>query len=187
MALLQTVISENGIVVVDKRNVSINCLIPFTAETDKIIKVQVWDDECDAVIVSETLNTWFTQALGISCKLVFMPDDSLRKVDGRYAANDEITSTAWTFAACAENAVGRGVGGSLPFVKTSLQSAAASSTSFRAILLATVRRATRILSAVEFGAIDGVPLVRKQFMLLSLVQCVFTEALTLWLIFVVGG
>jgi hypothetical protein len=92
MALLQTVISEKGIVVVDKRNVSINCLIPFTVETDKIIKVQVWDDECDAVIVSETLNTWFTQALGISCKLVFMPDDSMRKVDDRYAANNEITS-----------------------------------------------------------------------------------------------
>ena len=111
----------------------------------------------------------------------------LTAATSRAIANDEITSTAWTFAACAENAVGRGVGGSLPFIKTSLQSAAASSPSFRAILLATVRRATRILSAVEYGAIDGVPLVRKQFMLLASVQCVFTDVLTLWLIFVVGG
>ena len=84
-------------------------------------------------------------------------------------SGDELTSLAWTFAACAENAVGRGVGGSLPFIKTSLQSAAAVSTSFRAILLATVRRATRVLSAVEYGAEDENSLVSNARVLLSFV------------------
>lgn len=92
MALLQTAITENGIAVTDKRNVLNSCMIPFAAETNETVKVQVWDDECDAQIVSDELNNWFTNTLGINCKLVFMPDDSMRKVDSRYAANNEITS-----------------------------------------------------------------------------------------------
>ncbi len=136
------------------------------------LKTTVWVGEAGAMVVAAE-----AIGLGISTgeqKTASFPpgmcaasasDDHIHLVCGGVAqfltaansqvSGDELNSTAWTFAACSENAVGRGVGGSLPFIKTSLQSAAASSTSFRAILLATVRRATRVLSAVEYGAEDG--------------------------------
>lgn len=92
MALLQTEITGEGIKITDKRNAASNCMIPFANETKEKIQVQVWDDTCEAELVSDDLNKWFAAALQINCKLVFMPDDSMRKVDGRYALNNEITS-----------------------------------------------------------------------------------------------
>jgi uncharacterized protein YcbX len=92
MALLQTAVTPKGIKVTDKRNISNSCIIPFEGEENKIIKVQVWDDECVAELVCDNLDKWFSAALQLNCKLVFMPDSSMRKVDDNYAANNEITS-----------------------------------------------------------------------------------------------
>lgn len=50
-----------------------------------------------------------------------------------------------TFAACSENAIGSDSGGSLPFLRSSLQHAIVSSAPFRQILLASVRKAVRLL------------------------------------------
>jgi len=66
-----------------------------------------------------------------------------------------LTSTASTFAACSENAIGSDVGGSLSFIRTSLQSAVASSASFRRVLLAAVRRAIRLLAVTEYTSDEG--------------------------------
>lgn len=66
-----------------------------------------------------------------------------------------LTSTAVTFAACSENAIGSDVGGTLSFIRTSLQSAIASSASFRQVLLAAVRRAIRLLAVTEYQSDEG--------------------------------
>jgi uncharacterized protein len=92
MALLQTRISENGILVEDKRNPGTTVCIPFSPVFTETIKVQVWEDVCDAVLVNDTLNAWFSAALDITCRLVYMPDTAVRKVDSRYAFANEITS-----------------------------------------------------------------------------------------------
>lgn len=68
---------------------------------------------------------------------------------------NEFTSSNATFAACSENAIGREMGGALPFIKSSLQSCVASSASFRQVLIAAVRRAIRILSATEYASDEG--------------------------------
>lgn len=92
MALLQASISGHGIVVEDKRKPgNCNC-IPFLTTSTRGAKVQVWDDICDAVFVSNELDTWFSEALNVKCRLVYMPDESKRSVDKKYAAADEITS-----------------------------------------------------------------------------------------------
>ena len=67
-------------------------IIPFTTLSEKKIKVTVWDDVCDAIEVSDAHNEWFSNMLNTKCKLVYMPNDSLRPVDKQYAANNEITS-----------------------------------------------------------------------------------------------
>jgi uncharacterized protein YcbX len=64
----------------------------FLDEISKI-EVTVWDDTIEAFEVSETISGWFTKLLGFSTRLIYMPDESERKLDTRYAiTGDEITS-----------------------------------------------------------------------------------------------
>ena len=60
-----------------------------------------------------------------------------------------------SLAACAEAALGSDGGGSLVFLRNSLQAAAANSSAFRKVLIAAVRRSVRLLSSVESDAAVG--------------------------------
>ena len=60
-----------------------------------------------------------------------------------------------TFAACAEAAICSEAGGSISFVRSGLQNAAATSRLFRQVLLAAVRRAVRLLAAIEYDSEEG--------------------------------
>lgn len=85
MALLQTNISENGISLFHIDNIHDRALIPFSGYEGEKLAVKVWDDWCQAVYVSRDLDKWISEQLQVKCRLVFMPDDSLRRVDSRYA------------------------------------------------------------------------------------------------------
>ena len=64
----------------------------FKGGTAKI-KVTVWDDVIDAFEVSSDISEWFTKLLKFSARLVYMPDDSERKLDPDYSiTGNEITS-----------------------------------------------------------------------------------------------
>lgn len=56
--------------------------------------VRIWNDTCPAVAVSEEADRWFSEALATDCRLVFMPDDSLRPLDPQYAKPGEFVSFA---------------------------------------------------------------------------------------------
>jgi uncharacterized protein len=85
MALLQTSITENGIALFHVNDIHERTIIPFYGQRGERIKVQVWNDICDAVLVSNDIDRWISDRLGLKCRLVYMPDDSLRKVDEAYA------------------------------------------------------------------------------------------------------
>ena len=87
MALLQTGITDKGIAVWHKHNSIDQIVIPFLAPAGEREIVAIWNDQCEAVFISQQLDAWFSSRLGIACRLVFMPDDSLRKVDTRYAVH----------------------------------------------------------------------------------------------------
>lgn len=53
----------------------------------KRTKIKVWEDECEALCCEDGAGEWFSQYLGVECRLVFMPDDSRREVDPDYAQN----------------------------------------------------------------------------------------------------
>ena len=90
MALFQTaVFSDHLAVTHKKKNLSIN--IPFLP-SEQTMMVQVWSDRCRARIVSTEVSEWFSDLLSIKCNLVFMPETTRRRVDGRYARDKEITS-----------------------------------------------------------------------------------------------
>jgi uncharacterized protein len=92
MAVLQTAETENGIKVFHKQDPQDAIIIPFDNENAEKINVVIFEDTCDAVEVGKKQNEWFSNMLQTNCKLVYMPDDTGRLVDKRYATNEEITS-----------------------------------------------------------------------------------------------
>jgi uncharacterized protein YcbX len=92
MALLKADVAEQGIVV--NHHSSEPILIPFDIEKQPLQQFAVWDDSCMGQYVSDTYDQWFSNALDMKCRLVYMPDDSEREVDQRYAKPGMITSFA---------------------------------------------------------------------------------------------
>lgn len=68
-------------------------LHPVFSDTASKIEVTVWEDTIDAFEVSQKTTDWFTKLLGFSVRLVYMPDESERKLDPDYTiTGNEITS-----------------------------------------------------------------------------------------------
>ena len=68
-------------------------LKPQFSEIISLVNVTVWDDEVAAWEVSKIANDFFTKALGMPIRLVYMPDESHRKTEVIYSLKgDEITS-----------------------------------------------------------------------------------------------
>ena len=97
MALLQVALSAEGLKVYHKKNKQSQIIIPFIPTSEKHVTVQIFEDTCDAIFVSDLIDEWFTQMLSLKCRLVYMPDSSLRMVDKEYGRNNEITSFADAF------------------------------------------------------------------------------------------
>lgn len=91
MALLKVSIHDEGLLVKNIRPGS-SFIIPFQPTATETTMVTVWSDRCRAQWVSTNADAWFSDQLGISCRLVYMPDATNRWVDSRYAHNKEITS-----------------------------------------------------------------------------------------------
>ncbi len=90
MALLKVSLSEDGLNVLNTTDGN-NLFVPYTPQKNEFFDVTVWDDTCTAQLVSDEADEWFTQALSVNCRLVYMPDDSHRPTDPRYTDNN-ITS-----------------------------------------------------------------------------------------------
>jgi uncharacterized protein YcbX len=65
------------------------------AECDGITtQVKVWDDVCEAVVCAQPINDWFSHFLGITCKLVYMHNESQRFLDATYNPGNSLVSFA---------------------------------------------------------------------------------------------
>lgn len=69
-------------------------LIPFHLERPTAVTVKIWASICEALLVGEFANAWFTDFLKTPCKLVYMPDETRRRVNPLYAVGDNIVSFA---------------------------------------------------------------------------------------------
>ncbi|MES2733665.1 MAG: MOSC N-terminal beta barrel domain-containing protein [Bacteroidota bacterium] len=86
MALLGVELVDDGLWVSHRQKETTLLFVPFATPNTAPISVVVWDDTCQALPVSDEADEWFSQALGKSCRLVYMPDDSVRRVDEKYVA-----------------------------------------------------------------------------------------------------
>ncbi|MGZ8537492.1 MAG: MOSC domain-containing protein [Flavisolibacter sp.] len=96
MCLLQPSITETGIKISLKKNF-VEFFLPFEGEESDEVIVQIWNDYCRARIVSKAANEWFSEMLSVSCRIVFMPEETKRSVDKTYAKNQEVTSFSDAF------------------------------------------------------------------------------------------
>ncbi|OQP63538.1 oxidoreductase [Niastella vici] len=92
MALLKVQIAATGLLVQNSSEPGAELLVPFDPATEESFTVTVWSNHCRAYRVSSAADAWFSKQLGISCKLVYMPESTHRFVDSRYAHQKEITS-----------------------------------------------------------------------------------------------
>ena len=93
MALLRTGIEHNELIVYQKHNPAEKLRLPLVPEPTSLTSmVNVWDDWCEGQYISEEADKWFSKKLNFSCRLVYMPESSRRKVDSVYARNHDITS-----------------------------------------------------------------------------------------------
>jgi uncharacterized protein len=100
LAIFQTEIEGDFLKITNKNNGdSLKILLQYSliqtgyAPRHHSLIVQIWDDTTTAIEVNQEASQWFTQALGIPTRLVYMHEESQRKTDAQYAlTGEEITS-----------------------------------------------------------------------------------------------
>jgi uncharacterized protein YcbX len=96
LAVFQTEIEAESLKITHKKNGStlqISLQYSLNLKVTQSLNVQIWDDETSAIEVSPEASSWFTQAIGIPARLVYMPEESQRKTDAQYSlTGEEITS-----------------------------------------------------------------------------------------------
>ena len=90
MALLQVEINETHLVIKHKLNKIPPLHILLSSNLNDEINVQVWKDNVTALAYDEDINDWFSEAIGVKCKLVYMPLSTKRRVDPKYAADKTV-------------------------------------------------------------------------------------------------
>lgn len=94
MALIKTKINGNKLILSHKtKNIS-PLVIPIVSNISETTVVNVWDDLVTALIVGKYADEWLNEALEIKCKMVYMPDDTLRYVERTQSTQNEIVSFA---------------------------------------------------------------------------------------------
>jgi uncharacterized protein len=58
--------------------------IPLAPPQGELLLAQVWNDLVEVLTVGVEADRWFGEFLGVRCKLVFLPDESVRPVDPDY-------------------------------------------------------------------------------------------------------
>ena len=88
LALFQTEIEGDFLIISHKENPNNKIkapLNPALQEDRENIKTVLWEDSIDAYEVDEKISDWFSVILKCSVRLVYMPNESHRKVDPDYA------------------------------------------------------------------------------------------------------
>jgi uncharacterized protein YcbX len=76
-------------------NVLVLPLVPSHGQTKESVRVSIWDShDVPAITVSDEADRWFSKALGLTCRLVYMPKTTNRIIDQKYARPEDAVSFA---------------------------------------------------------------------------------------------
>ena len=93
MAVIKVENKNNHLKVTHKQNKLSPLIVQLLPYEEENVDVQIWRDNVVALKYHEDVNEWFTNAIGIKCSLVYMPESTKRKVNP-FFAKDEIVSFA---------------------------------------------------------------------------------------------
>ncbi len=88
MALINTAIRNQQLILsTDHSDIS----LPLVSSGESV-HVTVWHDQCRAETIGKDVDEWLSDFLHRPCRLVVMPDDSIRQVDQKYAHPQDQTA-----------------------------------------------------------------------------------------------
>lgn len=82
MALIRVRIEPDGLVVDAPSMHSLE--VPLQPPAGRLMLTRVWDDLVESLTVGDEADRWFSGFLDVSCRLVYLPDESVRPVDPAY-------------------------------------------------------------------------------------------------------
>lgn len=88
MATLSVEIEKNNLRISVRKNY---ITIGFKPSSKEMTAVKIWSDKVSAAVYEKSVNDWFSAVLGITCRLVLMPENAGRKVNYFYAVRKEDT------------------------------------------------------------------------------------------------
>ncbi|GAB3939175.1 MOSC domain-containing protein [Larkinella terrae] len=95
MALVEVELTDRHLRVYHRHRPDDFLEIPLDQATDEQLTAYVWDDQAvDSRVVSQEADDWFSRLLGLECRLVYMPENSRRSVDPKYAQPNDVVSFA---------------------------------------------------------------------------------------------
>jgi uncharacterized protein YcbX len=83
LATLATEFVDGGLSISAQGRLSL--FVPFNDSDREPEPVRIWQDSCDAIEVSAEASEWFSTVLGVTCRLVHMPDNSRRPVASKFS------------------------------------------------------------------------------------------------------
>jgi uncharacterized protein YcbX len=87
MARLRIALREDRLVVTAPDSAPLE--VPFDVPNPLRMAVSIWQDAVEALVYPERFGAWFANILRAPCRLVLIPDDEVRPVDPRYAADGD--------------------------------------------------------------------------------------------------
>lgn len=105
MATVKVRIEKDALIVSHREN---KTKIAFETEIENLETVKIWSSRCRAKVYEGEINEWFSSVLQTNCRLVFMPEESVRKVNYFYAVHkDDAVSFAdgYPFLLIGENSL----------------------------------------------------------------------------------
>lgn len=95
MALLDVSLQPDSLQVIHRHKPLPPLEIPLELKMPaEVLDAPIWDDSSKAYVVSQEANRWFSEALGRTCRLVFMPDEGERMVTGKTSGRQQKVSFA---------------------------------------------------------------------------------------------
>lgn len=89
MALLQPELNDDQMTIIDRTDTNQPLTFDMTEPNTPEEMVTVWDDTMPAKEVSKAASEWFSTALEMRLRLMYMHDSSIRQADQRYAINED--------------------------------------------------------------------------------------------------
>lgn len=86
MATVSVEILKNGL---DVSSDGKSLEIPFETNANETASVKIWSSRCRAKVYEKSINDWFSDVLETECKLVLMPEETMRRVNYFYAVHKD--------------------------------------------------------------------------------------------------